>query len=109
MKASQSALEAEKKIYEDNKIEKNYKEINNTLANLNKQYGSVAKTMNVSNSKSVKDAIDNPDELEGFKKWLTNMKDRKIKLNLLHWINLKQIYNIVEVRIPQIDTETCQS
>ena len=38
MKASQSALEAEKKIYEDNKIEKNYKEINNTLANLNKQY-----------------------------------------------------------------------
>lgn len=104
MKASQSALEAEKKIYEDNKIEKNYKEINNTLANLNKQYGSVAKTMNVTIPKSVKDAIDNPDELEGFKKWLTNM-GQKDKAELITLDNLKQIYNIVEVRIPQIDTE----
>ncbi|MFQ9442903.1 MAG: hypothetical protein ACLR1A_08360, partial [Eubacterium ventriosum] len=97
-------LEAEKKIYEDNKIEKNYNEINNTLANLNKQYGSVAKTMNVTIPKSVKDAIDNPDELEGFKKWLTNM-GQKDKAELITLDNLKQIYNIVEVRIPQIDTE----
>ena len=43
-------------------------------------------------------------KLEGFKKWLTNM-GQKDKAELITLDNLKQIYNIVEVRIPQIDTE----
>ncbi len=41
---------------------------------------------------------------KAFKKWLTNM-GQKDKAELITLDNLKQIYNIVEVRIPQIDTE----
>lgn len=104
LKASKSALEAEKKIYSDNKIEDNYKELDNTFASLNKQYGAMAKQMNVNIPSSVKDAIDNPKDLEGFKTFLTKMGQEE-KANALTIDSLKQMYNIVKVRIPQIDTE----
>lgn len=104
LKASKSALEAEKKVYKDNKIEENYKEIDNTFSSLNKQYKEMAKQMDVNIPSSVKDAIDNPKDLEGFKTFLTKMGQEE-KAKTLTIDSLNQIYNIVEVRIPQIETE----
>ena len=52
----------------------------------------------------VKDAIDNPDKLKAFKNMLKEQGQEEAAKAMTKK-NLKQLYNIVEVRIPQIETE----
>lgn len=53
--------------------------------------------------KNVKDAIDNPAKLEAYKKMLTQQGQSQAAKQMTKK-NLESLYNIVEVRIPQIDT-----
>lgn len=53
---------------------------------------------------NVKDAIDNPTKLEAYKKMLEQQGQAEAAKAMTKK-NLESLYNIVEVRIPQIDTE----
>ena len=53
---------------------------------------------------SVKDAIDNPSKLTAYKNMLKTQGQSKIAKSMTKK-SLKSLYDIVETRIPQIDTE----
>ncbi len=52
----------------------------------------------------IKDALDNPDKLKAFKKMLKEQGQEEAAAALTKK-NLQQLYNIINVRIPQIETE----
>ncbi|MFQ9515667.1 MAG: efflux RND transporter permease subunit [Eubacterium sp.] len=104
LKASKAALEAEKKAYEDAKVEESYKTLNKTLADAKTNMAVVSKQYGVTIPGSVKEAIDHPKDLEAFAKMMSQTGHEKEAENLTVDA-LKKIYNIVEVRIPQINTE----
>lgn len=53
---------------------------------------------------NIKDALDNPDKLKAFKKLLESQGNSDAAKQMTK-ANLQKLYDIVEVRIPQIDTE----
>lgn len=104
LKANKAALSAEKKAYKDAKILDTYKSLNTMFATFNEKLGEAAKMSEIIIPSDVKDAIDNPSEFNEFKTWLTKMGqgDSVKKLTVA---SMKKVYNIAEVRMPQIDTE----
>ena len=104
LKANKAALSAEKKAYKDAKILDTYKSLNTMFATFNEKLGEAAKMSGIIIPSDVKDAIDNPSEFNKFKTWLTKMGqgDSVKKLTVA---SMKKVYNIAEVRMPQIDTE----
>ena len=104
LKASQSALEAEKKIYDDAKIEENYKQLNQVFSQIKTQAGSYAAVMNVTIPGSVKDALDHPDEFQAFLAF-TKQAGYGEQFQDVTLDSLQKMYDIVETRIPQIDAE----
>ncbi len=104
LKASQSALEAEKKIYDDAKIEENYKQLNQVFSQIKTQAGSYAAMMNVTIPGSVKDALDHPDEFQAFLAF-TKQAGYGEQFQDVTLDSLQKMYDIVETRIPQIDAE----
>lgn len=104
LKASQSALQAEKAAYDKAKVEENYKTINEAFASFQDSLSAVANQYGVSVPKDVKDAVDNPDKLNEFVEFMKTMGYGEQIAQLNH-DNLDKLYQIVEVRIPQINTE----
>lgn len=104
LKASQSALKGEKKAYKDAKIKENYKTIDNMFATLNSTMGDAAKSAGVQIPKGIEDAVKNPKKFTEFKNWLTKLGQGE-QMKELTTDSLKQMYQVVKVRIPQIDTE----
>lgn len=104
LKASESALLAEKNAYKEAKAEENYKALNIAFAQFNKNLGKIAEQNGVSIPENVKDAIDNPKKLSGFLKWMKQIGQEE-QVAALDGATLEKLYQIVEVRIPQIDTE----
>ena len=104
LKASQTALEAEKKAYKDAKVEENYKTLDNTFTELKKNLSGVAEKMGITVPGSVEEAMNNPKQLESLKELMTQMGNGD-KMKDITSDSLKKIYDIVKVRIPQIDTE----
>lgn len=121
LKASQSALEAEKKAYKENKIQDTYDSLNDMFAQMQAavsamqaQMGEYSPLDAAQMPADVKDAIDNPKKLKYFKKaveTLAAMPDSQMDKSMVEQASeldkktLKQLYEIVNVRIPQIDTE----
>lgn len=104
LKASESALLAEKNAYKEAKAEENYKALNVAFAQFNKNLGKIAQQNGVSIPANVKDAIDNPKKLSGFIKWMKQI-GQEDQVKALDGATLEKLYQLVEVRIPQIDTE----
>lgn len=104
LKASESALLAEKNAYKEAKAEENYKALNIAFGQFNKNLGKIAEQNGVSIPENVKDAIDNPKKLSGFLKWMKQIGQEE-QVAALDGATLEKLYQIVEVRIPQIDTE----
>lgn len=67
------------------------------------QAKSQAKTQAAALPKNVKEAIDSPAKLSAYKKLLTSQGQAQAAKQMTKK-NLESLYNIVEVRIPQIDT-----
>lgn len=121
LKASQSALKGEKKAYQDNKVPSTYDGINEMFAQMRAaaeamqaQLGAYSPLDAAQMPADVKDAIDNPEKLKYFKtavETLSAMPDSQIDGNAakqakeLDKKTLKQLYDIVNVRMPQIETE----
>lgn len=104
LKASQAALEAEKKAYEDAKIADSYKSLNTAFAGFQTTLAEPAKLSGITIPTSVEDAINNPDNLTKFTEWMTKMGYGE-QVAALTLESLQQVYNVIEVRIPQIDSE----
>ena len=104
LKANKTALMAEKKAYNDAKIPATYKSLNGMFKTFNEKLGDAAKMSNITIPTNVKDAINHPDEFNKFKSWLTKMGqgDSVKKLTVA---SMKKVYDIAEVRMPQINTE----
>ena len=121
LQASKAALEGEKKAYKKNKISSTYNSLNEMFAQLyaaaqgmQAQLGAYSPLDAAQMPVDIKDAIDNPDKLKYFKtaiETLAAMPDSQIdeamakQAKELNKKTLKQLYEIVNVRIPQIDTE----
>ncbi len=104
LKASQAALEAEKKIYEEAKIEDAYNQMDAALAQMKEQAGAMASAMGITIPGSVEEALQ---DKANFKKVIEFMKqsapsDQTKELSVE---SVEKLYDIVKVRIPQIDTE----
>lgn len=104
LKASQAALEAEKKAYVDAKVTENYKNLNGMFPTFQSNFGEFAAAAGVEIPSSVKDCIDHPDKWEAFKGWMESLGYGE-QLNGLSVESMSQLYEAVEVRLPQIDTE----
>ena len=104
LKASQSALQGEKKAYKDAKIEENYKTINGMFATMNTTMKDAAKASGIEIPKSIEDAVKNPKKFTAFKDWMTKLGQGE-QIKNLTTDSLNQMYQVVNVRLPQIDTE----
>lgn len=121
LKASKSALEGEKKAYKDNKIQSTYNSLNEMFAQLHAavsamqaQMGELSPLDASSMPTDIKDAIDHPEKLKYFKtavETLASMPNSQMDAGMVSQAKeldkktLKQVYEIVNVRLPQIETE----
>lgn len=104
LKASQSALQAEKNAYKEAKMEETYKNLNAVFAGFGSTLGEAAKQSGITIPKDVKDAVNNKKDLEAFVQWMKKIGYGD-QVSMLDYANLKKVYEIVEVRMSQIDTE----
>lgn len=104
LKASEKALQAEKKAYKDNKIQEGYDQLDKMFAGFHDSMGTMAKGMGVEIPKGIEDAYKNPDKITNLKNLMEQLGygDKTAKLTKK---SVTSVYNIVKVRIPQIDTE----
>ncbi len=121
LKASKSALEGEKKAYKKNKVKSTYNSLNDMFAQMKTaaagmqaQMGAYSPIDAAQMPENVKDAIDHPEKLSYFKtaiETLSSMPGSQMDASIaeqaksLDQKTLKQLYEIVNVRLPQIDTE----
>lgn len=121
LKASKSALEGEKKAYKKNKIKSTYNSLNEMFAQMKVAAAGIQAQMGAQSPidaaqmpENVKDAMDHPEKLSYFKtaiETLSSMPGSQIDAGIaeqaksLDQKTLKQLYEIVNVRLPQIDTE----
>ncbi len=121
LKASKSALEGEKKAYKKNKIKSTYNSLNEMFvqmktaaAGIQAQMGAYSPIDAAQMPENVKDAMDHPEKLAYFKtavETLASMPGSQLDASMteqakkLDQKTLKQLYEIVNVRLPQIDTE----
>lgn len=104
LKASESALKAEQKAYKDAKLEEAYKNVDKMFQTLNTQMGAAAKMAGVTIPTSVEDAVNNKKEFNSFITWVKKIGYGE-QVKELSYDKLKQMYQAVKVRLPQIDTE----
>lgn len=104
LNASKTALEAEKKAYEDAKLAESYESITAAFAGFQSSLSEPAKQFGIEIPASVEDAINNPEKLKKFTDWMIQMGYGDKVANLTAE-SLQQVYNIVEVRLPQIEAE----
>lgn len=121
LKASKSALKGEKKAYKENKIQSTYNSINEMFAQMQAaaaamqaQLGEYSPLDASQMPSDVKDALDNPAKLKYFKtavETLAAMPNSQIDESVasqakeLNKKTLQQLYDVVNVRLPQIETE----
>ncbi len=121
LKASKSALEAEKSAYSDADIKGSFKQINSLFKNMKKavasieeQYGEYSPYSSDRMPADIYDAIDSPEKLAYFKEVVAGLSategsgiDASIAATAdsIDVAGLKQIVNVLDVRMPQIETE----
>lgn len=104
LKASKSALEAEKKAYKDAKLEDTYKTIDKMFSQFKSQFGNIAEQSGIKVPGSVEEAVGNKKSFNAFISWLEKLGYGE-QTKDLSYESLKQIYNAVKIRLPQIATE----
>ncbi|MEE3333188.1 MAG: efflux RND transporter permease subunit [Ruminococcus sp.] len=104
LSASKAALEGEKKAYDKANLPSTYKQINSGLSAMNKNMAPIAAIQGITVPSSIKEALDNPDEFNKFTEFM-NQAGYGEQVKGMSLDNFQKIYNAVEVRIPQIETE----
>lgn len=104
LKAQKAALEAEKKAYNDAKLPDTYKTLNSTFKTLNSSLSSYASAAGITVPSSLKEAVESEKKFNDFINWM-NQIGYGDKVSKLKYKDLKIVYNAVEIRIPEIDSE----
>ncbi|MBR5047309.1 MAG: efflux RND transporter permease subunit, partial [Eubacterium sp.] len=104
LKTSQAALKAEKKAYTDAKVKENYKSLNDMFSGFQESFGDYAAASGIDIPGSVKDCVDNPEKFNAFSAWMKELGYGD-QISALSVDSMKELYQAVEVRLPQIDTE----
>ena len=103
LQASKMALETEKKAYDDAGIEAQYQQVNESFASMQKMAAGYG--MDVSAYPAdISDALKNPEKLEALTAFMKQIGQSDAAASLTA-DNLKQMDQIVNTRLPQIDTE----
>jgi len=104
LNAQKAALEAEKKAYEDNKINDTYQMLDGMLKGLS---GTLSQSANAAGKKvisGIEEAVSDKAGFEAYINWIKSIGYGE-QVKTLTYDSLKSVYDIVNVRIPQIDTE----
>ena len=103
LQASKMALETEKKAYDDAGVEAQYQQVNESFASMQKMaagYGMDASAYPT----DISDALKNPEKLEALTAFMKQIGQSDAATSLTA-DNLKQMDQIVNTRLPQINTE----
>lgn len=103
LKASQSALEAEKQAYEDARIQETYGQLDNMFALYQMNLGAVAEQSGITIPGGIAEAAADKDATEAFLQWLVQIGQGEAVSDLTY-DSIKQVYDVVNTRLPQIDT-----
>lgn len=104
LRASESALKAEQKAYKDAKLEDTYQKAEKMFQTFHSQLEKVAQTAGVTVPDSVEAAVKNKQSFNEFISWIKKLGYGE-QVKELSYDRLKQVYDVVKVRLPQIDTE----
>ncbi len=104
LKASKAALEGEKSAYEKAKIEDTYKQLDKTFATMRASMSSMESSLGFTIPSSIEEALEEPDNIPKLQALVANNGSEEQSKQLTK-DNLQKLYNIVKVRLPQIDTE----
>ena len=103
LKASKAALEGELKAYKKAKIEETYNTLDKAFAAFSANLAPIANQAGITVPDSLEYAVNHKAELNAFIKWMKQIGHEK-EVKQLTYKNIKQVYDIVKVRIPQINT-----
>ena len=103
LKASKAALEGELKAYKKAKIEETYNTLDKAFAAFSANLAPIANQAGITVPDSLEYAVNHKAELNKFIKWMKQIGHEK-EVKQLTYKNIKQVYDIVKVRIPQINT-----
>ncbi len=104
LKASKKALQAEKKAYKDNKVEDGYKQMDDMFKQFYTQMGTMAGMSGTDIPKNIKDAYENPKKIKNLKDIMSGLGYGE-QVKSLTKEAVSQVYKIVKIRMPQIETE----
>ncbi len=104
LNAQKAALEAEKKAYEDNKIKDTYQMIDGMLKGFSSTLSQPAKDAGITVPAGIEEAALDKAGFEAFINWVQGLGYGE-QVKTLTYDSVKSVYDIVNTRIPQIDTE----
>ena len=104
LQAGKSALEAEKKAYKDAKMEETYESMDAMFAAYQSSLGEAAANSQITIPGSVQEAVANKENLQAFLDWMDSLGYGD-QIKDVNYDTLKQLSDVVTVRLPQIDTE----
>jgi len=104
LRASESALKAEQKAYKDAKLEDTYQKADKMFQTFHSQLEKAAQAAGVTVPDSVEAAVKNKKSFNEFASWIKKLGYGD-QVKELTYDRLKQMYDVVKVRLPQIDTE----
>ncbi|MBR2280113.1 MAG: efflux RND transporter permease subunit [Ruminococcus sp.] len=104
LKAQKAALEGEKKAYEKAKLPETYATLNETFSTLNSTLAPMAEQAGIKVPASVKEAAASEKDFYAFVDWMKQIGYGD-KVSMLKYKDIKSVYTVVEIRIPQINTE----
>lgn len=103
LKASQNALEAEKQAYEDAGMQETYEKLDGMFAQFQMNLGATAEQAGITAPGSIAEAAADKDTTEAYLEWLTKIGQGDA-VSGLTYDSIKQVYDVVATRLPQIDT-----
>ncbi len=103
LKASQNALLAEKQAYEDAGMQKTYDQLDGMFAQFAMNLGTTAEQAGMEVPASIEEAAADKEKTENYLNWLTQIGQGDA-VSGLSYDSIKQVYDVVTVRLPQIDT-----
>lgn len=103
LKASQSALQAEKQAYEDAGMQTTYDQLDGMFAQYQMNLGTMAEQAGITAPGGIAEAAADRDATEAYLQWLAQIGQGEAVAGLTY-DSIRQVYDVVTTRLPQIDT-----
>ena len=103
LKASQNALQAEKQAYEDAGMQETYEKLDGMFAQFAMNLGTTAEQAGITAPGGIAEAAADQKTTESYLQWLAQIGQGDAVKGLTY-DSIKQVYDVVTTRLPQIDT-----